>query len=121
MRKTLLRLAPPAAVKAITSGEVQLQIKDSARFDYMRIVVGTLSPWFGRMEWEVFAEDGASFITTDSPVTLQPVCPTTRRGRDRACRNNGFLSPQLAARACDAPSRIQRGIRYVTVGTASYA
>lgn len=71
MRTTLLRIAPPAAVKAIISGEVQLKIKDSARFDYMRMVVGSLSPWFGRMEWEVFAaEDGASFVTTDSPVSF---------------------------------------------------
>ncbi|MDO8786701.1 MAG: DUF4238 domain-containing protein [Sulfuritalea sp.] len=71
MRATILRIAPPAAVKAITSGEVQLKIKDSARFDYMRMMVGMLSPWFGRMEWEVFeADGGASFIATDSPVSF---------------------------------------------------
>ena len=53
------------------SSAVQLTIKDSARFDYMRMMVGQLSPWLSRMEWEVFAaEDGASFITTDSPVSF---------------------------------------------------
>lgn len=71
MRATILRMAPLATVKAISSGEVQLKIKDSARFDYMRMMVGMLSPWFGRMEWEVFAaDDGASFIATDSPVSF---------------------------------------------------
>lgn len=71
MRETRLSLVPWDVAKAIRSGEMTLTIKDSARFDYMRMMVGTLSPWFGRMEWEVFsAEDGASFITTDSPVTL---------------------------------------------------
>jgi Protein of unknown function (DUF4238) len=71
IRNTFLRMAPPAAAKAIASGEFQLEIKDAARFDYMRILVGSLSPWFGQMEWEVFAaEDGASFITTDSPVSF---------------------------------------------------
>ena len=71
MRATLLSMAPPDAVKAITSGEVQLKIKDSARFDYMRMMVGGLSSWFGRMEWEVIAaEEGASFITSDSPVSF---------------------------------------------------
>ena len=71
MHTTLLRMAPPSAVEAIGSGAIQLSIKDSARFDYMRMALGSFSPWFGRMEWEVFAaEDGASFITTDSPVSL---------------------------------------------------
>ena len=71
MRSVILRLAPPDARKAITAGEVILTIKDSARFDYMRMSVGKLHPWFGRMEWEVFAaEPGAAFVTTDSPVSF---------------------------------------------------
>lgn len=71
LRTMLLRMAPTAAVNAITSGKVQLTIKDSARFEYMRILVGSLSPWFGQMEWEIFtAEEGASFVTTDSPVSF---------------------------------------------------
>lgn len=71
VRTTLLRMAPPEAAAAIHSGELTLTIKDSARFDFMRMIVGTLSPWFGRMEWEVFtASVGASFITTDSPVSF---------------------------------------------------
>ena len=71
MRATILRLAPADAVSAIQSGEVLLTMKDSARFDYMRMIIGELYPWFGRMEWEVFeAESGSAFITTDSPVSL---------------------------------------------------
>lgn len=40
MRATILRLAPPDAVSAIQSGEVLLTMKDSARFDYMRMIIG---------------------------------------------------------------------------------
>ena len=71
MRQVILRLGPPEAVKAIQAGEVVLTIKDSARFDYMCMSIGKLNPWFGEMEWEVFeAESGASFVTTDSPVSF---------------------------------------------------
>ena len=71
MRNTILQLAPPDAAAAIRDGEFLLTIKDSARFDYMRMIIGKLNPWFGRMEWEVFeAERGAAFVTTDSPVSL---------------------------------------------------
>lgn len=71
MRETILRLVPPEAAAAINAGEVLLYMKDSARFDYMRMVIGELNPWFGRMEWEVVeAESGSAFITTDSPVSL---------------------------------------------------
>ena len=71
MREVILRLAPPEAQKAIQVGEMVLTMKDSARFDYMRMIIGKLNPWFGQMEWEVFqAETGASFVTTDSPVSL---------------------------------------------------
>ncbi|MGR3179615.1 MAG: DUF4238 domain-containing protein [Candidatus Anammoxibacter sp.] len=46
-------------------------IKDSIRFDYMKIVTGLLSPYFSRMTWEVVGiEDGLSFITSDSPVSF---------------------------------------------------
>jgi hypothetical protein len=75
MRELILRLAPPKAVKAITSGEFQLTMKDSARFEYMRMSTGMISPWFKRMNWEVIAaEDDASFITTDSPVSFYNPC-----------------------------------------------
>ncbi len=71
MRQTLLRLAPPDVVATIRAGEVLLEIKDSARFEYMRIVNGKLFPWFARMEWEVVeAVKGAAFVTTDSPVSF---------------------------------------------------
>ena len=71
MRATILRLAPADIAEQIESGVFQLTMKNSARFDYMRMAVGTLHPWLARMEWEVFdAEAGSSFITTDSPVSF---------------------------------------------------
>ena len=54
MRATILRLAPADAVSAIQSGEVLLTMSAAARFDYMRMIIGS----------------GSAFITTDSPVSL---------------------------------------------------
>lgn len=71
MRQTILRLAPPDVAAAIQAREVLLTIKDSARFEYMRILNGKLHPWFAGMEWEVFeAAKGTAFVTTDSPVSF---------------------------------------------------
>ncbi len=71
MLHTLLRLAPSDIGADIRSGEFQLVINKSARFDYMRTMVGQLHPWFASMDWEVIeAEKGSSFITTDSPLSL---------------------------------------------------
>ncbi len=77
MREAILRLASTPVSDSIRDGKVLLTMKDSARFDYMRWMIGNLHPWFARMEWEVVeAEEGASFITTDSPVSLyNPECP----------------------------------------------
>jgi hypothetical protein len=77
MRETILRLAPADIVAKINSSEFQLTMKDSARFDYMHMALGSIHPWLARMEWEIFeAEPGASFITTDSPVSFyNPACP----------------------------------------------
>ncbi len=77
MRETILRLAPPDITAQINSGAFQLIMKDSARFDYMRMAVGSIHPWLARMEWEIFeAEAGSSFITTDSPVSFyNSACP----------------------------------------------
>lgn len=77
MRETILRLAPTSISKSIQDGEMLLTMKESARFDYMRWMNGNLHPWFARMEWEVIeAEEGAAFITTDSPVSFyNPKCP----------------------------------------------
>jgi len=70
MRQTILRMVPEAAA-AVASGQVQLSMKESARFDYMRWSIGTFSPWFEHMEWEIVdAEKGSAFITTDSPVSF---------------------------------------------------
>lgn len=71
MHETILRLAPKDVASAIESGKFSLSIKDAARFDLMKMAIGSLSPWFGSMQWEVFtAAPGAAFITTDSPVSF---------------------------------------------------
>lgn len=77
MRDTILRLAPPDITADIHAGKFQLTMKKSARFDYMRMMVGQLHPWFARMEWEVIeAENGSAFVTTDSPLSLyNAACP----------------------------------------------
>ncbi len=71
MKDMILRLGPPDIIKDIRSGRFQLTMKKSAGFDYLRMMVGQLHPWFARMKWEVIkAEEGAAFITTDSPLSL---------------------------------------------------
>ncbi|MDD2389350.1 MAG: DUF4238 domain-containing protein [Desulfobacterales bacterium] len=71
IQSTILRLAPPDAGSEIHAGKVLLTMKYSARFDYIRMIIGVLYPWFGQMEWEVFeAESGSAFITTGSPVSF---------------------------------------------------
>jgi hypothetical protein len=77
MRKTILRLAPEEITTGVTSGKVQLKMKKSARFDYMRWSIGTFTPWFRTMDWEIFtAAEGTSFVTTDSPVSFyNPAAP----------------------------------------------
>lgn len=77
MRDTILRLAPPDIVADIHAGKFQLTMNKSARFDYMRNMIGQLLPWFSRMKWEVIeAEKGSAFVTTDSPLSLYNVaCP----------------------------------------------
>ena len=77
MRKTLMRLVPSEAAAEIRAGRIRLTIRDSARFEYMRMLTGQLHSWFEIMEWEVFqAEEGTRFVTTDSPVSLyNPAAP----------------------------------------------
>lgn len=77
MRETILKLSPPNTAAAIRTGKFQLTMKDSARFDFMSMILGVFYPWFSRMEWEVVeAEQGSAFITTDSPVSFfNPECP----------------------------------------------
>ena len=71
MREALLRMIPADIADDVHSGKVLLTMKDSARFDYMKMSVGTLHPWFGGMEWEVIeACEGAAFVTTDSPISF---------------------------------------------------
>ena len=71
MREAILSSAPPDAVAEIAAGHLQLTMKDSARFEYMKMALGSIYPWLGRMEWEIFeAPTGTAFITTDSPVSF---------------------------------------------------
>ncbi len=49
-------------------------IKNSFRFEFMRIALGCFSPYFSRMVWLVVeAAHDASFITSDSPATFYNV------------------------------------------------
>src|SRR5437879_5090897 len=71
MRQHLLTLLGPEMREQLRANKLHLTMKDSARFDFMRSALGTLHPWFSRMEWEVVeAEAGSAFITTDSPVSF---------------------------------------------------
>jgi len=59
----------PEGRQALKSGKVEM--KDSFRFDFMRTVHGSLTPYFSRMVWEVIeAHPGTSFVTSDSPVSF---------------------------------------------------
>jgi hypothetical protein len=49
----------------------EVSIKDSFRFDFMRMVSGNIGPYLARMIWEVVeAPEGSCFITSDSPVSF---------------------------------------------------
>lgn len=77
MRETLMRDMPSEAAALIHAGRASLMIEKPARFEYIRTLVGGLFPWFGVMKWEIGqAEEGASFVTTDSPLSLyNPATP----------------------------------------------
>lgn len=67
----LIRSVPHDIVAELQSGKVQFRMTKSGRFEYMRTLVGAFTHWFASMEWEVVvAEEGAGFITTDSPVSF---------------------------------------------------
>lgn len=55
----------------LKKGRIKIEIKDSVRFEYMKTVVGIFSSVLPHMLWEIVCpEQGYSFLTTDSPVTL---------------------------------------------------
>lgn len=71
MRDQILLLGSADVTRDIVGGKFRLEMKKSAGFIYMKEMMGQLNPWFARMKWEVIkAEDGAAFITTDSPVSF---------------------------------------------------
>ncbi|MGK2942827.1 MAG: DUF4238 domain-containing protein [Immundisolibacter sp.] len=52
----------------------RINVNDSIRFKFLRLAIGRLTPYMSRMLWDIVqAEDGASFITSDSPVTFMNV------------------------------------------------
>ena len=71
MRQFILQKIGPDLRSELEANRLRLTMKESARFDFMRAVLGTLHPMFSRMEWTVVeAEAGSAFITTDSPVSF---------------------------------------------------
>ena len=71
MREAILNSAPADIAADVAAGRLQLNIRDSARFEYMKMALGSIHPWLARMEWEIFeAAPGTAFITTDSPVSF---------------------------------------------------
>lgn len=77
MQETLMQHMPSEAAAEIRAGRASLTIEKPARFEYIRTLVGRLLPWFGAMKWEICqAEEGISFVTTDSPLSLyNPAVP----------------------------------------------
>lgn len=71
MREVILDSAPPHITAEIAAGTFQLTMKDSARFEYMKMALSSIHPWLAWMEWEIFeAAPGTVFITTDSPMSF---------------------------------------------------
>lgn len=49
----------------------EVSIKDSFRFEFMRLVSGNIGPYLARMIWEIVeAPEGSCFVTSDSPVSF---------------------------------------------------
>lgn len=71
IKDMILRLGPQDIMSEVREGKFTLKMKDSTRFEHMKMTLGEFYPWFGVMEWEVFeAENGAAFVTSDSPLSL---------------------------------------------------
>jgi Protein of unknown function (DUF4238) len=71
-------IVTPELGDAIVRGEITLPISDDFRFYDIKMKSGLLVRYFARMVWEVSkAEEGCSYITSDSPVTFfNPACPS---------------------------------------------
>ena len=83
LKTTILKNSPSDVSELIIKGKINLNIKDSYRFDFIRAAVGHVYPYFSRMDWEIVqAGEGSSFIITDSPVTFYNVdfLPPTEAG-----------------------------------------
>lgn len=79
MAKSLAQTALTSEIVKHPEGREALRyakvvVKDSFRFEFMRAVHGTLTPFLSRMVWEVIeAGPGLSFATSDSPVSFYNV------------------------------------------------
>lgn len=61
----------PEVAPALKNNEVEIVIKEQARFDYMRTLVGLHMRYFFSMDWNIVeVAPNCSFITSDNPVTL---------------------------------------------------
>jgi hypothetical protein len=61
----------PEVITALMKDEITIEFHDSYRFNVMKILSRQLIPYFVRMIWQVVnAEEGSSFITSDSPVSI---------------------------------------------------
>jgi Protein of unknown function (DUF4238) len=70
-RSGKVRILTPEVQAALMSGEIVISIKDHFRFSFMKMLTGTSVPYFARMVWEIVkADEGCSFITSDSPVSF---------------------------------------------------
>jgi hypothetical protein len=99
---------------ALQNRSIMLDFKKAFRLDMMSGLLGKLSPWFMRMNWEILCTLADSpFITTDSPVSFcnERIAPPAQAGIAYAGTRVFFpitkthllvLShPEYAAKNCD--------------------
>ncbi len=68
---TRFALNDKETASALANGKVEIEVKDSFRFEFMKKIIGNISPYFSRMVWDmVSAPYGYSFVTSDSPVSF---------------------------------------------------
>lgn len=70
LRSFILLHGSPSATEAVLKAKLTLRIADSFRFDFLKMMTGSLVRYFMRMQWEIVRSDDAAFITTDNPVSL---------------------------------------------------
>ncbi len=67
----LLPRLKPAVAAAVVAGKLDIDIRESFRFDAMRGAAGVLVPYYEHMDWQIgTAEPPYTFVTSDNPVTF---------------------------------------------------